>query len=83
MSPGPVPSRLRNLEALERELFHARRLLGRLEAIVADDLRLGFTARHTRALVTAYRASLRMILDRRDELRSTLDHRRESEVRDF
>ena len=82
MSSGLAPSPFRNLEALEREIGHARRLLQRLEVIVADDLRLGFTARHTRALVAEYRASLRMMLDRRDELRGKLDHRRESELRD-
>ena len=80
MSPGPLPSRLR-LERVEREIIYARRLLDRLEAIVADDLRLGFTARHTRALVAEYRASLRRMLDRRDELRGKLDGRRESELR--
>ena len=81
MPPTTLSSRLRSLEDVEREISHARRLLGRLEAIVADDLRLGFTARHTRTLVTTYRASLRMILDRRDELRSTLGHRDRRELR--
>jgi len=81
MPPTPLRSRLRSLEGVEREIIHARRLLTRLEAIVAADLRLGFIARHTRALVAEYRASLRAMLDRRDELRSKPDHRRESELR--
>ena len=64
----PAPFLDRNLTALEREIAQARKMLKRLEAMASDDLRLGFSANHVRELVAEYRASVRAMLDRRDDL---------------
>ena len=52
--------------AMDRQLAQGRELLRRLEAMAAEDLRLGFAANHVRTLVAEYRRSLRVMLDRGD-----------------